>query len=101
MECKRPRRAKTILKKSNKEAYLQNRNRLTDVENRPVVTKGGGWGWGRDWEFGISGCKQLYIEWINNKVLLYSTGNYIQYPVINHNGSTQSLSNYQWHFSQN
>ena len=27
-----------------------------------------------------------YIEWINNKVLLYSTGNYIQYPVINHSG---------------
>ena len=26
-----------------------------------------------------------YIEWINSKVLLYSTGNYIQYPVINHN----------------
>ena len=22
----------------------------------------------------------------NNKVLLYSTGNYIQYPMINHNG---------------
>ena len=30
--------------------------------------------------------KPLYIEWISNKVLLYSTGNYIQYPVINHNG---------------
>ena len=28
----------------------------------------------------------VYIGWINNKVLLYSTGNYIQYPVINHNG---------------
>ena len=28
----------------------------------------------------------LYIEWKNNKVLQYSTGNYIQYPVINHNG---------------
>ena len=39
-----------------------------------------------DWEFGISRCKLLYIEWINNKVLLYSTGNYIQYLVINHNG---------------
>ena len=26
------------------------------------------------------------MEWINNKVLLYKTGNYIQYPVINHNG---------------
>ena len=45
-------------------------------------------GWGRggiDWEFGVSRYKLLYIEWIN-KVLLYSTGNYIQYPVINHNG---------------
>ena len=26
----------------------------------------------------------VYIRWIN-KVLLYSTGNYIQYAVINHN----------------
>ena len=25
-------------------------------------------------------------QWINNKVLLYSSGNYIQYPVINCNG---------------
>ena len=25
----------------------------------------------------------IYIGWINNKVLLYSTGNSIQYPVIN------------------
>ena len=39
-----------------------------------------------DWEFGISRCKLLYIGWINNKVLLYNTGNYIQYPVINYNG---------------
>ena len=35
-------------------------------------------------EVGVSRCKLLYIEWINNKVLLYSTGNYIQYPMINH-----------------
>ena len=43
---------------------------------------------GMGWEFGISRCKLsiLYIEWINNKVLLYSTGNFIQYPVTNHNG---------------
>ena len=40
---------------------------------------------GMDWEFGISRYKLLYIGWIN-KVLLYSTGNYIQYPIINHNG---------------
>ena len=37
-------------------------------------------------EFGLSRGKLLYIEWINNKILLYSTGNYIQYPVIKHNG---------------
>ena len=44
------------------------------------------WG-GMDWEFGITRCKLLYIEWIKNEVLLYSTGNYIQYPVITHNGN--------------
>ena len=46
----------------------------------------GGDGGGMDWEFGISRCKLVYIEWINNKVLLYSTGKYIQYPMINHTG---------------
>ena len=46
---------------------------------------GGGNG-GKDWECRISRCKLLYIGWINKKVLLYSTGNYIQYPVINHDG---------------
>ena len=51
-----------------------------------MVTKGEGCGRGKDWEFGISRYKLLYIRWINNKVLLYNTGNYIQYLVINHNG---------------
>ena len=37
------------------------------------------------WEFGISRCKLLYIGWISSKVLLYGTGNYIQYPMISHN----------------
>ena len=50
-----------------------------------MVAKEGGRG-GKHWEFGISRGKLLYIGWINNKVLLYSTGNYIQYPVINYNG---------------
>ena len=43
-------------------------------------------GKGMDWEFRISRCKLVYIGCINNKVLLYSTGNYIQYPQINLNG---------------
>ena len=41
---------------------------------------------GKDWEFGVSGYKLLNSEWISNKVLFYSTGNYIHYPVTNHNG---------------
>ena len=36
----------------------------------------GGWrGGGMEWAFGISRCKLLYTEGINNKVLLHSTGN--------------------------
>ena len=38
------------------------------------------------WEVGVSRYKLLYIEWINNKVQKYQTENYIQYPMINHNG---------------
>ena len=38
-----------------------------------------------EWEVGVSRYKLLSIAWINNKVLLYNTGN-IQYPMINHNG---------------
>ena len=30
----------------------------------------GGGGRGMDWEFGISRCKLVYIEWMNNKVLM-------------------------------
>ena len=41
---------------------------------------------GVEWKFRVSRCKLLYTEWINNEVLLYNTGNYIQYPVINYNG---------------
>ena len=39
---------------------------------------------GGEWEFGITRCKLLYR--IISKILLYSTGNYIQHPVRNQNG---------------
>ena len=38
-----------------------------------------------EWEFGLSRCKLLCLGWINSKVLVYSPGNNIQYPVIKHN----------------
>ena len=43
-------------------------------------------GRGMDWEFGVTRGKLLRLSWINNKVLQYSMRNYIQYPVIKHNG---------------
>ena len=52
-----------------------------DIENR-LVAKGEEVGGDIEWEVRINRCKLLYIEWINNKVLLYSTENYIQYSMI-------------------
>ena len=41
---------------------------------------------GKDCGFGVSRCKLLHLEWINNKVLLYSIGDYIQSRGTNHGG---------------
>ena len=65
----------------------------SQTEDRLVVAKGAGGGGGMEWDFGVSRCKLLHIEWINNKVLLYSSGNYIQYPKINHNGKEYLKNN--------
>ena len=61
-------------------------NRLINTQNTSAVAEGM-WGIGgeMDWELGLADTN-LYIEWINNKLLLCSTGYYVQYPVINHNG---------------
>ena len=47
----------------HKSTYLENRDRLTDTENRLVVVEAE-WG-GMDWDLGISRCELLDIEWIN------------------------------------
>ena len=57
-----------------------------------MVTKGKGVEGGMEWEVEVSRCKLLYIGWIN-KVLLYSTENYIQYPMINQNGKEYEKKN--------
>ena len=56
-------------------------NRLTDTENRLVVASA-------DPKLPIlpSPPANYYTEWIDNKVLLHSTGNCIRYSVTNHNG---------------
>ena len=45
---------------------------------------GGGGGSGMDWEFWGNKCKLPHLEWIDNEVLLYSTGNYIRSLVMEH-----------------
>ena len=47
-----------------------------------MVAKGERVGGGVEWEVGVSRCQLLYTEWINNKALLYSTRNYIQYDIV-------------------
>ena len=43
-------------------------------------------GSGMNWEFGVGRYKLLLSEWISNKALCYSTGNYIQSLGIEHDG---------------
>ena len=66
---------------------------LTDIENRLVVAEGQG-KLGKDglgvW---VQQTQIIYRERIK-KGLLYSTGNYIQYPVINHNGKNMKKNIY-------
>ena len=57
-----------------------------DAESRLAVAQKEGVGGEMEWEAGISRCELLYTEWIHNKVLMYSTENYIEYPMINHTG---------------
>ena len=66
--------------------YLQNRYKLTDTEKSLVDAKWeGGWR-GMDWEFGVSRCRLLHLQWISNEVLLYNTGNHMQSLGIEHDG---------------
>ena len=43
------------------------RNRFTDPENRLLVSKKERIREGTEWEAGVSRCKLLYTEWINNR----------------------------------
>ena len=57
----------------------------SDIDNRLVVAKGEGGGNRVAWDFEVSRCELLHSEWIN-KVLLYSTRKYNQYPGTDYDG---------------
>ena len=60
--------------KNNTNGLTYDRNWVS--ENMLVVAKGKELESRMDWELGISRCKLLlYTGWINNKILIYSTGN--------------------------
>ena len=63
---------------------LSTEKKIMDMENRLVVAKSQGQS-GRAWEFGVNRCRQLPLEWISNKILLCSTGNYVWSLVMEHN----------------
>ena len=58
--------------------FLQNRNRVTDLENELKIASREGLGEMIVREFGMDMYMTLYLKWITNKVLLSSTGNSAQ-----------------------
>ena len=67
-----------ILKNDTNEP-IKDGNRLTDLENKLMVTKGEKWKGGINQESGDNIYTLLYVKQINNKDPLYSKGNYTQY----------------------
>ena len=48
------------------------------MENTLAVAKGEKGERGMDWEFGVSRCKLLHLECIDNKVVLHSLSNLLR-----------------------
>ena len=88
------------LKKGYKWTHLQNRNRLTDFENKLVVTKGDRCEEGMKWGFGISIGTLWYMEWLANRDLPYSTGNPTQLSVLVYMGGKKLKKN-AWVYKYN
>ena len=53
-----------------------------DFKNKLMVTKGDRLGGGMVWVFGIGMCTLLYMEWMVNGDLVYSTEDSTQYSLI-------------------
>ena len=60
---------------------ITNSNRLTDLENKLMVSKEGRMGGEIVRKLEINTCTLLYLKWITSKILLYSTGNSAQFYV--------------------
>ena len=83
-----PSRSRKALFTQRKPTLLFNSNFFSTRTQRSDLwlPRGRGGGGGKDWEPGISRCELSHVGWINDKALLCSAGNYVQYPVTDHNG---------------
>ena len=64
---------------------LSKKQKQTQTE-KGLFAKGQGRGNEMDWELGVSGFKLLHLEQINSKVLMCSTGIYIESHGIDNDG---------------
>ena len=53
------------------------KKQIHGLREKTCGCQGGEGGSRMHWEFGVSRCKQLHLEWISNEILLGITGNYI------------------------
>ena len=69
-----------LLKKKKKKPHelIYKTKRLTDLENELMVARGNKNGEGIARKFGMAMYTLLYLKWITNKDLLYSTWNFAQ-----------------------
>ena len=75
------------LKKDTNEFIYKAETDSQTVKTNLYLPKGTGvWGGAMDWGSGISICTLLYIEWIVNRDLMYSTGNSAQYSAVTYMG---------------
>ena len=63
-----------IKKKKGEKKEIISKKEKKGKKKKIGVNQGGGGGGEVGWEFDIGRCKRVYIEWINSKVLLHSTG---------------------------
>ena len=78
--------------------YVQNKNSVTDVENKLKVARG--WSrWRINWETGIDIYTLLYTKWITNKDSLYSTENSTQYSVMTYMGKKSKKGRYMYMYN--
>ena len=70
------------LKKMTQTNLFRKQEQTHRLREQTYGYQGEGWGRGIDWEFGIDIYTLLYLKYVINKDLLYSTGNFAQYSVI-------------------